>query len=81
MENIDMEKEYMTKNEIKKAFQDADFKKMWMQMHTPWLRKNKKVRRNEVCPFCNSGLKYKQCECYEHRKDYILDVKHTKGWR
>lgn len=69
------------KSNIKQAFQDRDFQEMWMKMHTPWVRKHKNIRRNEICPFCNSGLKYKQCECYTHRKEYELDVKHTKGWR
>ncbi len=27
------------------------------------LKSIKKVGRNDICPFCNSGLKYKKCEC------------------
>jgi hypothetical protein len=42
-----------------------------------------KVYRNDICPYCDSGLKYKKCECY--KKDsigkYTLDEKHTKGWK
>ena len=35
----------------------------WKAMHTPKVRKYRKVGRNEICPFCDSGLKFKHCEC------------------
>lgn len=65
---------------MKELLSNEDIQKMWMKMHTPWVRRRKKVGRNEVCPFCNSGLKYKQCECYTKRFEnkYALDEKHTK---
>ena len=68
---------------FKGILENEDFGRMWMKMHTPWVRRHKKVSRNEICPFCDSGLKYKQCECYEKRFNgkYVLDEKHTKGWR
>lgn len=77
----------MTKQQKLEGFkgilENEDFGRMWMKMHTPWVRRNKKVYRNDICPYCDSGLKYKKCECY--KKDsigkYTLDEKHTKGWR
>lgn len=68
---------------IKGLLENEDFGRMWMKMHTPWVRRSRKVGRNEICPYCDSGLKYKYCECYT-KKDiakYTLDEKHTKGWR
>lgn len=35
----------------------------WKEMHTPKVRKHRKVGRNEICPYCDSGLKFKHCEC------------------
>ena len=68
---------------FKGILENEDFGRMWMKMHTPWVRRHRKVGRNEICPFCDSGLKYKQCECYEKRllNKYTLDEKHTKGWK
>lgn len=37
----------------------------YKKAHTPKIRKYPKVRRNEICPFCNSGLKFKNC-CYNN---------------
>ena len=69
--------------QIKEAFNDKDFRDMWFKMHTPIVRRFRKVRRNEICPFCESGKKYKKCECYirAERNKYTFDEKHTKGWR
>jgi uncharacterized protein YecA (UPF0149 family) len=67
---------------IKGILSNEDFGRMWMKMHTPWVRRSRKIGRNELCP-CGSGKKYKYCECYK-KKDvnkYTLDEKHTKGWR
>ena len=67
---------------MKELLENEDIKRMWAKMHTPWVRTRPKVRRNEICPYCGSGKKYKHCECYK-RKDvgkYRLDMKHTKGW-
>lgn len=33
--------------------------------HTPYVRKYKKISRNETCPYCDSGKKFKNCECYK----------------
>lgn len=30
-------------------------------------RKRYKMRRDETCPFCDSGLKFKHCACYLNR--------------
>lgn len=32
-------------------------------MHTPWKRRYRKISTNEVCPFCDSGKKFKKCNC------------------
>jgi len=45
-----------------------DFIRIYKKMHTPWKRRYSKINRNDVCPFCNSGLKFKKCECYEKFK-------------
>jgi uncharacterized protein YecA (UPF0149 family) len=67
---------------FKGILENEDFGRMWMKMHTPWVRRTKKVGRNELCP-CGSGKKFKNCECYAKRFTamYTLDEKHTKGWR
>lgn len=79
MEKIDKEQQL---EGIKGILSNEDFGRMWMKMHTPWVRRSRKIGRNELCP-CGSGKKYKYCECYT-KKDiakYTLDEKHTKGWR
>lgn len=78
-----MENKENTIGAIKQAFEDEAFQKKWMEMHTPWVRNFRKIRRNEICPLCNSGLKFKDCECYvrANRNKYKLNTKHTKGWR
>ena len=43
--------------------QIKEWQKMYIKMHTPFKRQYRKVGRNEICPFCDSGLKFKQCEC------------------
>ena len=45
--------------------QFAEWKETYMKIHTPFKREFKKVGRNETCPFCSSGLKFKHCECYK----------------
>lgn len=42
-----------------------EWKEMYTKMHTPFKREYRKVGRNEICPFCDSGLKFKHCECYK----------------
>jgi len=67
---------------MQELLENEDIKRMWLKMHTPWIHTDKKVGRNEICPFCDSGKKYKHCECYK-KKDvakFRLDTKHTKGW-
>lgn len=67
---------------MKELLNNEEIQRMWMRMHTPWIRTERKVGRNEICPFCDSGKKYKDCECYK-KKDvakFRLDNKHTKGW-
>ena len=40
-----------------------EWQEMYAKMHTPFKREHRKVGRNEICPFCDSGLKFKHCEC------------------
>lgn len=54
-----MEQDY---NIDEKAFMELMMQN-WKAIHTPKVRKYRKVGRNEICPFCDSGLKFKQCEC------------------
>lgn len=42
-----------------------EWQEMYTKMHTPFKREYRKVGRNETCPFCDSGLKFKHCECYK----------------
>lgn len=56
-----MEKDY---NIDEKEFMELMMKN-WKEAHTPKVRKHRKVGRNEICPFCDSGLKYKNCTCYK----------------
>ena len=42
-----------------------EWKEMYTKMHTPFKREYRKVGRNEICPYCDSGLKFKKCECYK----------------
>lgn len=42
-----------------------EWQEIYTKMHTPFKREHLKVRRNETCPFCDSGLKFKHCECYK----------------
>lgn len=40
-----------------------EYARIYKKMHTPFVRDYHKVGRNEICPFCDSGLKFKYCEC------------------
>ncbi len=56
------------KETMSEMMNDKDFRNMWIKMHTPYRSKVKleghKVGRNEICPYCTSGKKFKNCECY-----------------
>jgi len=51
-------------NDLKSITDSPDFQRMWAKMHTPWKRRTDKIGRNDICPFCDSGKKFKNCECY-----------------
>lgn len=55
--------EYIDEKEFMKIMMEN-----WRAMHTPKVRKFRKVGRNEICPFCDSGLKFKHCECSEDER-------------
>lgn len=57
-ENTDLDNEHINEEIIHN----------YLRMHTPWKRRHLKVGRNDICPYCNSGLKFKNCECYEKEK-------------
>lgn len=57
---------------------DPEFQKMYAKMHTPWHRRGTKISRNDICPFCNSGKKFKNCECYEQ---YKITPKYTINYK
>ncbi len=52
-----------TKIDLQMQQQIREWQEMYVKMHTPFKREYRKVRRNEICPFCDSGLKFKHCEC------------------
>ena len=56
-------KDYIDEKEFMKIMMEN-----WRAMHTPKVRKFRKVGRNEICPFCDSGLKFKYCECSEDER-------------
>lgn len=60
-----MERKELNQKQINELFSNKEFAEMWLKMHTPYLREVPKVRRNEICPFCNSGKKFKHCKCYK----------------
>lgn len=53
------------------AKQNDDFARNFMKLHTP-ITVEKLPGRNDICPYCDSGLKFKYCECSK---------KHTKQYR
>lgn len=57
---------------IKSLFEESpDLQKMWYKLHTPLVRNSSKIGRNRICPYCNSGKKFKNCECYKtHSVEY-----------
>ena len=60
---------------------EEDIKRMWTKMHTPIICKIREPRRNDICPYCNSGKKYKNCECSKnHENVYEYDYQKTKGF-
>ena len=61
-------KEYIDEKEFMQMMMEN-----WKRMHTPVKRAYRKVGRNEICPFCDSGLKFKYCECSikEEYQEYV----------
>ena len=57
------------KTSLNDILESEEFQKMYAKMHTPWKRRYEKVNRNSICPFCDSGKKFKNCECYEKYKN------------
>lgn len=51
--------------QVNELFNNQDFARMWLKMHTPHVKAYPKIGRNDICPFCDSGKKFKNCECYE----------------
>ena len=73
----------MNKKEIKEKQElintlfneNEDLQRMWYKLHTTLVRNKKKVGRNEICPFCNSGKKFKNCECYKTQQPVLENYK------
>lgn len=66
-EGVNTEATVADVNDNEARFQRAmqDWAEMYQKMHTPFKRVYPKARRNEICPFCDSGLKFKHCECFQ----------------
>lgn len=64
-EGVDTEAttETSTQADLQMQRQIREWQEMYAKMHTPFKREYRKVGRNEICPFCDSGLKFKHCEC------------------
>ena len=64
----------MVQNLCKKMFQNEEFRNMWIKMHTPWKSKIRtgthghKTGRNEICPYCTSGKKFKSANVMKGTK-------------
>lgn len=57
-------------NKFLELMSDEDFQRNFMKLHTPLTASNK-IGRNDICPFCNSGKKFKKCECFKtHQVEY-----------
>ena len=61
--NTEATTETLTQADLQMQRQIREWQEMYAKMHTPFKREYRKVGRNEICPFCDSGLKFKQCEC------------------
>lgn len=51
------------KEQINELLHNEEFARTFMRLHTP-LNATKLPGRNDICPFCNSGKKFKNCDCY-----------------
>jgi uncharacterized protein YecA (UPF0149 family) len=67
-----IESNEINKENIEDLLNSEEFIRTYAKMHTPWKRRVDKPRRNDICPFCNSGLKFKNCECFEKFKNTPL---------
>lgn len=56
--------EKLNQETLNELFDNKDITDMWKKMHTP-CKAIKMPGRNDICPFCNSGKKFKNCKCYE----------------
>lgn len=70
-------KEEQFKDKFQAMMNDEDFQRTFMRLHTP-LNATKLPGRNEICPYCSSGKKFKHCSCYkthtvEYRNKYFKD--------
>lgn len=71
--------ETATTNEVQEESFDDKFTKYWLHMHTPYKNDHPKIGRNEICPFCDSGKKFKNCECYKTKQsDLVYDFSKTR---
>ena len=61
--NTETTTETPTQADLQMQRQIREWQEMYVKMHTPFKREYRKVGRNEICPFCDSGLKFKHCEC------------------
>lgn len=45
--------------------QMREWAEIYKKVHTPFKKEERKVGRNETCPYCDSGLKFKKCTCFQ----------------
>ena len=58
------------KEKVNDMLHDENFARVFMKIHTP-LNATKLPGRNDICPYCDSGKKFKNCECYKtHTVEY-----------
>ena len=68
-EKVNVEELAKSGEALKYFMETPEFQHMYQKMHTPWKRRADKINRNDICPFCDSGKKFKNCECFEKYKN------------
>ena len=58
----------MTKEQMEQLADE--YAELYKMAHTPSVR-IEEPGRNDICPYCDSGKKFKNCSCYKtHHKQY-----------
>ena len=79
------DEELQVQEEIKEKAQEVDMKdfeerfhQMWVKTHTPIVKVLAPPGRNEICPYCNSGKKFKNCQCFKDYGEAVYEYDYTR---